>query len=127
MEIDDNQTSALIVARPGDLRDGIYSLLTVISDIISIHQADSAKSAISLVEDESPELIILDFDLPQEDMATLLAIIKAHSPESRCLAISEHTQQLKVAQDAGADLALIKGSLASELLNSVRELLSKDL
>ena len=127
MGINSNQPTALIVARPGDLRDGLYSLLTVTNGITSVLQADGAKSALRLVVDESPELIILDFDLPREDMAKLLTRIKAHSPRSRCLALAEHAEQREAAQGAGADLVLIKGCLASELLNSVGELLARDL
>lgn len=126
MGTNSNQPSALIVARPGDLRDGLYSLLTVTKEITSVLQADSAESAMRLVVDEAPELIILDFDLPRENMVTLLARIKAHSPGSRCLALAEHAEQREMAQGAGADLVLIKGALASELLNSVRELLARD-
>ncbi len=124
MGTNSNQPSALIVARPGDLRDGLYSLLTVTDGITSVLQADNAESAMILVTDEAPELIILDFDLPRENMVTLLARIKAHSPRSRCLALAEHAEQRDVAQSAGADLVLIKGCLASELLNSVGELLA---
>ena len=127
MGINSDQPTALIVARPGDLRDGLFSLLTVTNGIISVLQADSAKSAMRLVVDGSPELIILDFDLPREDMGKLLTRIKAHSPRSRCLALAEYAEQREVAQGAGADLVLIKGCLASELLNSVGELLARDL
>ncbi len=126
MGTNSNQPSALIVARPGDLRDGLYSLLTVTDGITSVLQADTARSAMRLVVDEAPELIILDFDLPRENMVTLLASIKAHSPRSRCLALAEHAEQREMAQGAGADLVLMKGALASELLNSVRELLARD-
>ena len=124
MGINSNQPTALIVARPGDLRDGLFSLLTVTEGITSVLQADNARSAMHLVADESPELIILDFDLPREDMVALLARIKAHSPRSRCLALAEHAEQREAAQGAGADLFLIKGLLASELLNSVKGLLA---
>ena len=126
MGTNSNQPSALIVARPGDLRDGLHSLLTVTDGITSVFQADSARSAMRLVADESPELVILDFDLPRENMVTLLARIKARSPRSRCLVLAEHAEQREVAQGAGADLVLIKGSLASELLDSVKVLLARD-
>ena len=65
MENNTGKTLALIVARSGDLRDGLYSLLTVIDEIDSVIQVDSARSAIPLMEEQSPGLVILDFDLPR--------------------------------------------------------------
>ena len=74
-------TPALIVARPGRLRDAWRALLMATPLIGKVHQADDELSALGLVESVQPQLILLDSDMADGAPWRLLQQIKADHPE----------------------------------------------
>ncbi len=115
--------SALIVAKSADLREGLHSLLTVVPQIDCISHTGNGPSALRQVEERCPDLLLLDCDLLHEDVIALLREIKARCPHIQCVVFTDHAHKRGEAQSAGADVVLLKGYPAANLISTITKLL----
>ena len=115
--------TVLIVARPGELRDGLRALLTTTGKIRHISQADDGPSALAIVGQSCPQVAVLDCNIPDGEVQTLLARIKAACPETRCLVLADSAKQQREAESAGADVTVLKGFPAARLAQTLARLL----
>jgi DNA-binding NarL/FixJ family response regulator len=110
----------LVVSKEASLRDGMVTLLTSHPGIGEISQARSRSEALRLIKVSAPELVILDL---REGLLKLLQDIRNQCPGVKSLLLVEGMHQQTQAQVAGADVALIKGYPAHELIETVQALL----
>ncbi len=113
----------LIVAKPDRLRDSLQFLLKTVPEINIVGLADDSSSALRLVSEHRLALVLLDTNLPGEEMTTVLRRIKADGSRSRCLVLSDTFEQQRRARSAGADVALVKGFSVAELFEVMEKLL----
>lgn len=99
----------LIVAKAGRWRDGLQVLLRTIDGLKLIGPAENLAAALSLMATHSPLVIVLDFNLPNDEPWTLLKQVKTDHPQTRCLALIESEAQKQLVQAAGADGVLLAG------------------
>jgi len=118
-------TPALIVARPGRLRDAWRALLMATPLIGHVHQADDEPSALGLVESVQPQLVLLDSDMADGGPWTLLQQIKADHPECGSVVLVCNLQERAQAEAAGADVVLLRGFPAERLFQVIEELLHR--
>jgi DNA-binding NarL/FixJ family response regulator len=116
------RVSALIIARPGHLRDGLQTLLQAVPEIALIQQADVWNAFTDAYH--RPSLVLLDIDPQAPDTVALLQQIKRHWPQTSCIALVDSEQDLPREQLAGADVTLLKGVLASRLFDAINDLLA---
>ena len=114
---------ALIVAKPGRVCDGLQALLTAIPEISSIAQTDEATSALRMIAERRPDLVLLDFSLTGDEIRAMLRQIKAGSGQTKCLVLADDAEEGQIAEAAGADAILIKGFTAQKFIKTVRRLL----
>jgi DNA-binding NarL/FixJ family response regulator len=120
-----NRVSALIVARPGRMRNGLRALLRTIPRIEIVGQVDQGSAALGMVTLERSALVLLDSSLPFEEMRMALKQIKAEWPQTRCIVLVDNLQQQGMAQAAGADGVLLKGFAAETLFMTIDEVLMR--
>ena len=118
-------TPALIVARPGRLRDAWRALLMATPLIGQVHQADDGPSALGLVESVQPQLVLLDSDMADGAPWRLLQQIKADHPECGSVVLVCSLQARAQAEAAGADVVLLRGFPAERLFPGLAELLPR--
>lgn len=116
-------TFALLIARPGPLKDGLRALLTAIPQIDTVGQARDLAAAPVVAAEFQPALVILDGSLPELDLAALIHAIKTAASRTRCIVLTQDVGQQQVAEAAGADAALLVGSFAEELARVVEQFL----
>ena len=114
----------LIAAEPGPLRDSLRVLLTVVPCAMAVDQAGDASSTLQAVDETHPDLVLLDGGMPDAEIAEVVARIKASDPQSKCLVLADDVQQRRQVLAAGADAALVKGTPATALLESIEALVS---
>jgi DNA-binding NarL/FixJ family response regulator len=119
----DNPVLALIVAHPGPVRDGLRALLTAIPQVESSKEVDDASSALRIVKEHDPALVLISVDLSGDEVWDLLRQIKAERPQTRSILLVNDVQQQRLAQAAGADGVLFEGSPASKLSTTIKSLL----
>ena len=115
--------SALVVAKPSGLFDGLEALLTAIPDLVDIRHAYDDQSALRIVEEQCPDLVLVSMDAPDAMIATMLECIKARCPRSRSVVLANDISQQDEARAAGADVVALVGIPATELAAIMQNLL----
>ena len=115
--------TALIVARPGELRDGLKALLAATGKIGRISQADDTPAALEIIGQLCPQVTVLDWNIPGGEVLTLLQRIKAECPETKCLVLADGVEQQREAESAGADVTVLMGFPAAKLVQTLSSLL----
>ena len=124
MQASKNRASVLIVARPGPLGDGLRLLMAAIPWVEIVGQAGDAASALQMVVEQRPALVLLDASVPGTKDWTILRRIKAEWPRSRCVILADDIRQ-QSATAAGADVVLLKGLPATKLVEAIEGLVSE--
>ena len=118
-------SSILIAAKPGLMRDGFQAVLAAIPQTTVMDPADDGASALRAVAERQPVLILLDTNLPDNQVWMLLERVKTRWPHVQCLILAVDRRQQQTARAAGADRVLIKGCPAKEFYAITNELLSR--
>jgi DNA-binding NarL/FixJ family response regulator len=116
-------TLALIVARPGPLRNSLQALMTTMPQIEVLAETSDPSALLRMGAEIQPDIVLLDADLPEDQVWATLRQIKEGWCQTRSIVLVEDSQQQQRAQAAGADAALIKGYPAAKLIAAVEGLL----
>jgi DNA-binding NarL/FixJ family response regulator len=120
----ENRALTLIVVRPGPLRDGVEALMATVSQIEIIGKVEAASSALRLVFESRPDLLLLDAGLPGEESWSVLRYCRIEHPGLRCIVLADNAEQVQEASAAGADAVFLKGFPADKFVRTVERLLS---
>jgi DNA-binding NarL/FixJ family response regulator len=120
----EEEALVLIAAKPGPLRDGLQALLTVVPGAVAVSQVGDASAVLRTITETHPRLVLLDAGLPDAEISMVVTAIKANGSDSRCLVLVDDFGQRQQALAAGADVALIKGTSAVELFETIEGLIS---
>src|SRR6185295_6327234 len=92
------------------VRAGLKALLGGIADIRIVGEAANGKEALELIDGLTPDVAVLDLDMPVMDGLTALEALVARSSPTRVLILTMHddVEQLAGLLDAGAAGYLIK-------------------
>jgi DNA-binding NarL/FixJ family response regulator len=74
------------------------------------------------VEDECPDLLLLDWELPGPKVADLITALRALCPALRVIALSGHTEARQVALEAGVDAFVCKCDTPEKLLSAIENM-----
>jgi DNA-binding NarL/FixJ family response regulator len=120
----EEEALVLIAAKPGPLCDGLQALLTVVPGAAAVRQVGDVSAALRTITETHPRLVLLDAGLPDAEIPMIVAAVKTNGSGSRCLVLVDDFRQKKQALAAGADVALIKGTSATELFETIEGLIS---
>ena len=120
-----NPVLALIVARAGTLKNGLLALMTTIPQVSVVLVAEDVSSALRMIMDHRPKLLLLDMDLPEDGAQTILVQLKSKSLDIGSIALVDSVQQGQDAESLGADAVLFKGFLAAKLISVTEEILGQ--
>jgi DNA-binding NarL/FixJ family response regulator len=118
---------ALIVAKPGHLRDGVQSLLRTLPEIEIIAEIEIPSVLLKMGSEIQPDLILLDASLFGENIGKAITKISEEWPHTQCVVLVEDSQHYQAVYDAGADLVVPQGFPATKLVAAIEELLSPHL
>jgi DNA-binding NarL/FixJ family response regulator len=116
--------TVLIVSTRRSLQEGLEALLASLPEIRILARVRSAEQAVGILENLSPDLLLLDVEGLGEESHQLLAMLQNNHPKSKSLVLVESLRQQTQVQVVGADVALIKGYPADELIETVKALLA---
>ena len=119
----DADKSVLILAKPGRIRDGLEALLRTIPQVKIVCQVKNSSTALEMVTELGPDLILLVTDLFDDEVRQFLQHLK-DEPGTQCLVLTDTALKLEQAEAAGADEVLLTGFTTRELFESVARLLS---
>ena len=119
-------TLALVVARPGPLRNSLLALMTTMPQIEILAETTDPSALRRMGAGMQPDVVLLDASLPEDQVWAALGRIKAEWSQTRSIVLVEDSQQQQKAQAAGADVVLFKGYPAAKLIAAIEGLLSLD-
>jgi DNA-binding NarL/FixJ family response regulator len=119
-------TLALIVARPGPLRNGLQALMTTMPQIEILAETADPSALLRMGAGNQPDVVLLDASLPEDQVWSALGRIKAEQSQTRSIVLVEDSQQQQKAQAAGADVVLIQGTPAGQLIAAIEGILSQE-
>ena len=103
--------------------EGLSSLLTEYSDINVLGVATTVADAIAKASLLKPDLVLMDYRLPDGDGAQASERIRSLLPDTAVLFLSADPSEASImrAVEAGASGYVSKGASAEELVNSIRK------
>lgn len=101
---------------------GMKALLDQIEDITVIGEATTGSGALRLLQENAPDIAVLDISLPDINGIKLAEMAAADFPDVKILALTVHEDRAYVQpmMMAGAKGYLLKRSAAEELVRAIR-------
>ena len=106
------------------VRDGIKSLLTGNNEIEIIGEAKDAYELFEILKSKTPNIILLDINLPSMSGIEVSKVIKTDSPQIKILMLSMYTSEDFIfnALKSGINGYLPKNTTREELLLAIKEI-----
>ncbi len=103
-------------------RAGLARLLGDYPDLVIAGQAGSADEGVQRAETLTPDVILMDIDMPDEDGVSATHRIKRAQPDARIIILTMYTRDSYVLEAirAGAYGYLLKDASAEELVGTIR-------
>ncbi len=104
------------------VREGVRRLLTTLPDT-EVFEAASARDALALYRSKTPDILLLDLNLPNSSGFELLRRLLLENRQVKVLVLSMHAEPIYVSRtlNAGARGYVSKTASADELITAVRE------
>lgn len=104
------------------VRDGLVAILGTQPDFEIIGEAASGDEAVTLVKTLSPDVLLLDLEMPGMDGVAVLKQLRADGLRVRVVVFTafDTDERILGAVQAGAQGYLLKGAPREELFNAVR-------
>jgi DNA-binding NarL/FixJ family response regulator len=104
------------------LRDGLAQLLGTVVDFEVVGAARNGAEAVRLSDEQRPEVILMDLEMPEMDGIAATREIMATRPETRIVVLTSFSDRQRIldALDAGAVGYLLKDAEPEEIVRGVR-------
>ena len=112
-------TCVLIADDQPEVRSALRLLLTQEPDLIVVGEAIDTAQVLELAVGRRPDLVLLDWELPDQGGAAALAGLRAIHPGLAVIALSGRPEAQRDALAAGADAFVSKGKPPECLMASV--------
>ena len=122
----DKKNTVVIVEDHTILREGLRALLLTDPTLEVIEEAEDGIQAIRLVQEKTPDVVLLDLSLPKMDGLSAMREIKRLCPEIKILALTVHKAEEYILESfkAGANGYCLKDATQTELLNAIKSVLA---
>ena len=102
-------------------RHGLQAVLTAHPGIEVCGEASQGQEAIALAAEKKPDVALLDVRMPVLDGIETARLMKERWPKIRIVLISMYADYQVEALESGADVFLVKGCPANELIKAVTD------
>jgi DNA-binding NarL/FixJ family response regulator len=112
----------LIADDHGIVRSGLRMLLDRQPDIEVVGEAEDGLGALSLAQDERPDVAVLDVSMPRMTGLQAASEVRSHCPDTRVLLLSMHDDERYFFEglEAGAAGYVLKRAADTDLIDAVR-------
>ncbi len=107
------------------VRKGLLALLEAKLDVQVVGEATDGIEAVRMAGSCSPDIILMDLEMPRKDGIIAIKEIRRQLPQSKILVLTSYTDDQRViaAIRAGANGYLLKTSTPDDLMRAIREVL----
>lgn len=116
------KTTVLIADDHPLLRDGLSLLLQKEVDFEVVGLASDGEEAVKIAGEKSPDIVLMDIEMPKIDGLEATRQIKARNPGTSVLVLTVHDDEEYIAAflEAGAAGYLLKTTYGKELVQAIR-------
>jgi len=113
----------LVVDDHAIIRRGMRAVLDLVPDIELVGEAENGKQAMSMDQELTPDVILMDLMMPEMDGITCIREIKSRRPEARILVLTNFAGEDMIfpAIKAGAMGYHLKDSSPEALIDAIRQ------
>ncbi|OIJ12539.1 DNA-binding response regulator [Anaerobacillus alkalilacustris] len=106
-------------------RSGLKNIILTEKDFEIVAEAENGNIAIEKAEKYTPDIIIMDINMPQKDGIEATKIIKEKVPDTKILILTMYSDEayLKEGLNAGASGYVLKRAVDTELIAAVQTVL----
>ncbi|MCA1319187.1 response regulator transcription factor [Bacillus tianshenii] len=104
------------------LRDGLKTIISLESDMDVVGEATGGSEMVALLKNKSPDVIVMDINMPEKDGIELTKIVKKEYPDIKVLILTmyKHEEYFMSALKEGADGYLLKDSPSEQVVDAIR-------
>jgi DNA-binding NarL/FixJ family response regulator len=104
------------------VRDGLSRLIAAFEDMEVVGLAADGREAIQLVSETSPDVVVMDLDMPRVDGIEATRLITADHPDTAVLVLTSFSDRPRIigAMDAGARGYLLKDASSDAVAEGIR-------
>ena len=104
------------------VRDGLVAMLRTQPDFDVVGEAGNGAEAVREASSSSPDVMLVDIEMPVLDGIAVIQQVKAHRPATRVVVFTafDRNEQIVGALRAGADGYLLKGARREEVFRAIR-------
>lgn len=104
------------------VREGLVAILSTQPDLEVVSEASSGVETLERVAQTSPEVVLLDLEMPEMDGVQVLRRLREDAPEVRVIIFTafDTDERILAAVQAGAQGYLLKGAPRDEVFNAIR-------
>jgi DNA-binding NarL/FixJ family response regulator len=128
MNADAPSTTILIVDDHALVREGLRGILDRQDDMRVVGEAGDSATTVAMVNRYHPDVVLLDIEIPGDEVVTTVRRIRQCSPASRVIILSmyEGPQLVQALLTAGIRGYLVKSTHSEELMAAIRAVCADD-
>jgi DNA-binding NarL/FixJ family response regulator len=128
MNAETDSTTILIVDDHALVREGLRGILDGQDDIRVVGEAGDSAATLAMVSRHRPDVVLLDIEIPGDEVVTTVRRIRQCSPASRVIILSmyEGPQLIQALLTAGIRGYLVKSTHWQELVAAIRAVCADD-
>ena len=117
-------TIALVIAQPGPFRKSLMTLLSTMPEIEIIAEARDLETLQRAGEELQPDLILIETDVSSDELQKALHQFKQKCACTQMVVLVDTIKHQAEAKAAGADIVLLKGFRAPQLIEQIQAVLA---
>lgn len=118
----DEKLRLMIVDDNPHARKALSAFISTQDWLKVISEASNGDDAVRKVRDQSPDMILMDIQMPVMDGLKATQIIKEHWPRIKVVILTIYADYRLQAKQVGADAFLVKGCSMEEMTSTIRSL-----
>jgi len=118
----DETLSLMIVDDNPHARKALSAFISTQDWVKVTDEASNGEDALAKIENQAPDLILMDVQMPIMDGLQATQIIKNRWPQIKIIVLTIYADYLSQADLAGADAFLVKGCSMEEMKSIIRSL-----
>jgi len=117
-------TRILLADDNAELRSALRLMMQTRIGIQAIDEARDMEHVLALVEDASPDCVILDWELPGRPTRERVAVLRTLAPNLKVIALSARPEHQQETMAEGVNAFISKISPPEELTEAIRKILN---